>query len=266
MTNGVRISGQHAGISAKRVNSVDRAIRIMDLLAWDREMTLARLTQELEAPKTTVFDIVRTLEAHGIVQRDPTTGMISLGLHTIELGYSAVRSYGVRRFLAPVLQALNEELDETVHLTVLDDAEVLYIECYESSKRLRTYSVIGIRGPLHCTSVGKAILAWLPRDKQENLLQRISYERFTENTITSVKELRDDLSVIRRRGYAIDDVEHEEGVRCVGVPVFDRQGEVAASVSVSGPTQRVTPERVPVLAERMKAAAADMSRRLGFNG
>lgn len=264
MANAVRKYGQAP--PDKIVNSVDRAIRILDYCADNREVTLTQLAQEMQAPKTTVFDILRTLESRAMVQRDPATGGYSPGLHMIELGYSAVRGYGVRRVLAPVLQALNEELDETVHLTVLDDAEVLYIECYESSKRLRTYSVIGIRGPLHCTSVGKAILAWLPPGKQDDLLGRIDYEGFTENTITDAAALRRELLTIHQRGYAVDDVEHEEGVRCVGVPVFGRQGEVAASVSVSGPTQRITLERVPHLALRMIAAAAEMSRRLGFNG
>lgn len=247
----------------KRVNSVDRAVRILDSLADHRERSLVQLAQDLDAPKTTVFDILRTLEMRRMVQREPASGMYSLGLHTIELGYGAVRTFGVRRTLAPVLQALNEELDETVHLTVLDDHEVLYIDCYESSKRLRTYSVIGIRGPLHCTSVGKALLAWLPEPQREELLAAITYERFTANTMQDAEALRKDLQEIRRRGYAVDDVEHEEGVRCIGVPVFDHQGQVAASISVSGPTQRITWERVAGLAERIIAAGTEMSRRLG---
>ncbi len=224
---------------------------------------MAQLAQHLGAPRTTVFDILRTLEERRMVQRDAASGLYSLGLHTIELGYGAVRSFGVRRTLAPVLQALNEELDETVHLTVLDNQEVLYIDCYESSKRLRTYSVIGIRGPLHCTSVGKAILAWLPAEQQKELLAAISYERFTEHTIVTPMDLMADLERTHARGYSVDDVEHEEGVRCIGVPVFDHQGGVAASISVSGPTQRISWERVPILAPRIMEAAAEMSRRLG---
>jgi IclR family transcriptional regulator, KDG regulon repressor len=262
MPNDVRIF-EHTQ-SVKLVNSVDRAVRILDLLAEEGSLSLAGLAEKLGAPKTTVLDIVRTLEARGMVHRDADSGSYSLGLHTIELGYAAVSTFGIRRIVAPVLQALNARLDETVHLTVLDEDQVLYVDCYESTKRLRTYSVIGIRGPLHCTSVGKAILAWLPDERRERLIETIEYTPFTANTITGPAGLRDELAETRRRGYSIDDVEHEEGVRCVGAPVFDHRGDVVASISVSGPTQRVREEIVPDLARTLTDAAAEMSRRLGF--
>jgi DNA-binding IclR family transcriptional regulator len=262
MPNSVRIS-EHPP-KTKLVNSVDRAIRLLDALADEGSFSLAGLAEVVGAPKTTVLDIVRTLEARGMVQRDADTGSYSLGLHTIELGYAAVSSFGIRRIVAPVLQSLNARLDETVHLTVLDEDQVLYVDCYESTKRLRTYSVIGIRGPLHCTSVGKAILAWLPDERRDRLIETIEYTPFTANTITGPVPLRDELAATRRRGYSIDDVEHEEGVRCVGAPVFDHRGDVVASVSVSGPTQRIREEIVPDLARTLTEAAAEMSRRLGF--
>jgi IclR family KDG regulon transcriptional repressor len=262
MPNSVRIS-EHLP-KTKLVNSVDRAIRLLDALADEGSFSLAGLAEVVGAPKTTVLDIVRTLEARGMVQRDADTGSYSLGLHTIELGYAAVSSFGIRRIVAPVLQSLNARLDETVHLTVLDEDQVLYVDCYESTKRLRTYSVIGIRAPLHCTSVGKAILAWLPDERRDRLIETIEYTPFTANTITGPVPLRDELAATRRRGYSIDDVEHEEGVRCVGAPVFDHRGDVVASVSVSGPTQRIREEIVPDLARTLTEATAEMSRRLGF--
>lgn len=245
---------------------MDRAVSVLDILSERGEQSLSRIAEALGAPKTSVFDILMTLEARRMVSRDGESGRYSLGLHAIELGYSAVNTFGIRKMVAPVLQALNERLDETVHLTVLDDDEILYIDCYESTKRLRTYSVIGVRGPLHCTSVGKAILAWLPEERREGLLKRIRYDAFTAGTLVSSGDLRRDLEESRRRGYTIDDVEHEEGVRCVGVPVFDHNGDVAASISVSGPTQRVQREKVPELAEAVMEAAAEMSRRLGYRG
>jgi IclR family KDG regulon transcriptional repressor len=262
MPNSVRIS-EHLP-KTKLVNSVDRAIRLLDALADEGSFSLAGLAEVVGAPKTTVLDIVRTLEARGMVQRDADTGSYSLGLHTIELGYAAVSSFGIRRIVAPVLQSLNARLDETVHLTVLDEDQVLYVDCYESTKRLRTYSVIGIRAPLHCTSVGKAILAWLPDERRDRLIETIEYTPFTANTITGPVPLRDELAATRRRGYSIDDVEHEEGVRSVGAPDFDHRGDVVASVSVSGPTQRIREEIVPDLARTLTEATAEMSRRLGF--
>lgn len=260
MANGVRISEQ------KHVSSVLRAVAVLDLLAERGELSLTQLSAEIGAPKTSMFDVVGTLQSQGMVRRNPESGLYSLGLHVIELGYGAVRQFGIRKILAPVLQALNQELDETVHLTVLDGAEVLYVDCYESTKRLRTYSVIGVRGPLHCTSVGKAILAWLPENTRDQLMSSLTYERFTENTITSPQQLRQDLSTSRDRGYTIDDVEHEEGVRCIGVPVFDQTGAVVASISISAPTQRIPVEEVPELAQRVMKAGREMSHRLGYQG
>jgi IclR family transcriptional regulator, KDG regulon repressor len=260
MPNSIRNNEQ------KRVTSVDRAVTILDILSERGELSLSRIAEILNAPKTSVFDILTTLEARRMVSRAGEAGKYALGLHAIEIGYSAVRTFGIRKMVAPVLQALNEQLDETVHLTVLDDDEVLYIDCYESTKRLRTYSVIGVRGPLHCTSVGKAILAWLPEERREGLLKRIRFDVFTPKTITSATALRQDLEESRRRGYTVDDTEHEEGVRCVGVPVFDHNGDVTASISISGPTQRVRSEEVPGLAGAVMEAAGEMSRRLGFRG
>lgn len=258
MPNGVRISEQ------KQVASVSRAIRVLELLSERGDLSLTQIASDVGAPKTSMFDVIGTLESNGMVRRNADTGLYSLGLHVIELGYSAVRQFGIRKILAPVLQALNQELDETVHLTVLDGSEVLYVDCYESTKRLRTYSVIGVRGPLHCTSVGKAILAWLPDSLRDQLVHSISYDRFTDNTITAPQDLQKDLATARSRGYTIDDVEHEEGVRCIGVPVLDQTGNVVASISISAPTQRLPTERVPELARRVMEAGTEMSRRLGY--
>ena len=131
----------------------------------------------------------------------------------------------IRRVASPFLKELNSELDETVHLTVLEGNEVLYVDCLESTKRLRTYSVIGVRAPLYCTSVGKAILAFLEPKELEKILDSLIFEKFTENTITDKIFLMDELKMIAQRGYAVDNMEHEEGLRCVGAPIRNHNGK-----------------------------------------
>ena len=151
-----------------------------------------------------------------------------------------------------------------MHLTVLDGDAALYVDCYESSKRLRTYSVIGIRGPLYCTAVGKAILAFLDDDQQIRLINRMTFRQFTAKTHTGADSLKTDLAAIRKRGYSVDDVEHEEGVRCVGSPIYDNRGRVCASLSISGPTQRITRDAAGELARQAVATAREISRKLGY--
>jgi DNA-binding IclR family transcriptional regulator len=159
---------------------------------------------------------------------------------------------------------LNAELDETVHLTVLEGNEVLYVDCLESSKRLRTYSVIGVRAPLYCTSVGKAILAFLDNEEQNRILDTITFEKFTENTITDKSFLKDELRTIAQRGYAVDNMEHEEGLRCVGAPIRNHAGKVFAAISVSGPSQRITLGNVSEIGKVVIAQAESISKQLGY--
>jgi IclR family KDG regulon transcriptional repressor len=248
------------------VNSVQRAAAILGLLMREGRLGLSQVARSLGIPKSTAHSILETLEGEGLVGRDGSTGTFGLGIRLLELGQAAQESFELRRVASPHLLALNRDLDETVHLTVLDGDVVLYVECFESSKRLRTYSVIGVRAPLHCTAVGKAILAFLDDDEQIRLLNRIPLDRFTARTITGRTALRAHLKAVRARGWSVDDVEHEEGVRCVGAPVFDHLGRVCASISISGPTQRITAGSLPRLAKKAQATALAISRTLGYRG
>jgi DNA-binding IclR family transcriptional regulator len=172
----------------------------------------------------------------------------------------------IRRVAAPFLKQLNAELDETVHLTVLEGDEVLYVECLESSKRLRTYSVLGVRAPLYCTSVGKAILAFLPLDEQNAILDSTTFEKFTENTITDKTYLLDELRTVAQRGYAVDNMEHEEGLRCVGAPIRNHAGRAFAAISASGPSQRITLGNISEIGKIVMAHAENISVQLGYRG
>lgn len=245
------------------VKSVQRAIRILEVLGRQEHLTLAALSRKLIAPKTTVFEILATLESERLVHRDDELGTYSLGIKLLELGQMAQCGLELCKLVLPFLQRLNRELDETVHLTVLDQDEVLYIDCIESSKRLRTYSVIGVHAPLHCTAVGKALLAALPPGCRDAIVRRIPLPRFTNSTITDRGQLMNELERIAQRGYAIDNVEHEEGVRCVGAAVINLAGDVVASISVSGPTQRISMQSMDTLAAALLATTRDISQRLG---
>ena len=248
------------------VKPVYNAIRILDVLGRERGLGVTRISQLLELPKSSVHDILSTLHIEGLVEKDRERNHYNLGLKLFELGNMARANLELRRIATPFLRSLNEDLHETVHLTILDGWEVLYVECFESIKQLRTYSVIGVRAPLHCTAVGKAILAFFTEKQVSEMIKAMGLPRFTENTITDRRALDQQLADIRRRGYAVDNAEHEEGVRCIGAPIHNHEAQVVASISVSGPSQRMTPERDAEVGKLLVGKTQEISRRLGYRG
>jgi IclR family KDG regulon transcriptional repressor len=252
------------GILNKMVKSVYRAVKILDVLSSEGEKSVTEISRSLNFPKSSVHEIISTLLEAGILEKDSDRNRYSLGLKLFELGKQAQANLEISKVAIPSLRGLHAQLDETVHLTVLDGMEVLYIECFESTKRLRTYSVIGVRAPLHCTAVGKAILAYLDEREVDEVIQSMGLPRFTENTITDRQRLNAEMKNIRDCGFAIDDMEHEDGVRCVGAPVRNHTGKVVASISVSGPSQRMTSSRLGEFAPLVMERAAEISKRLGY--
>jgi IclR family KDG regulon transcriptional repressor len=246
------------------VKSVYRAVKILDVLSSEGEKSVTEISTTLSFPKSSVHEITSTLLATGILEKDSDRNKYSLGLKLFELGKQAQANLEISKVAIPSLRSLHEQFDETVHLTVLDRKEVLYIECFESTKQLRTYSVIGIRAPLHCTAVGKAILAYLDDEEVEEIIRSMGLPRFTQNTITDRVRLNAEVRKIRDSGFATDEMEHEEGVCCVGAPVRNHTGQVVASISVSGPSQRITPVRIEEIAPLVMERAAEISRRLGY--
>ena len=246
------------------VKSVWRTIKILDSFGSEEGMGVTELSKKLNFPKSSVHEILTTLVKENILEKDGDKNRYYLGIKLFELGNRARANLEIRKVATPFLKELNGKLDETVHLTVLDNGEVLYVECFESTKRLRTYSVIGIRAPLHCTAVGKAILASLSEDDIERIIRTKGLEKFTENTITDQDLLLEDIKQIVQRGYAVDNMEHEEGVRCVGAPIRNHIGAAFASISVSGPSQRIRPERIPQIAKKVISTANEISRKLGY--
>ncbi len=246
------------------VNTVSRAAQILDYLSDHDEQGITDVARALDIPKSSSHSILTTLEYYGLVEKDERTGRYHLGLKLVELGYRAQGGLGLVRVARPFLQGLNQETDETIHLTLLDHQEVLYVDCVESQLRLRTYSVIGVRAPLYCTSVGKALLAWQSDAYIDDYLQDKEFLPSTTQTITDAGALKLEIERIRTQGYAIDDREHEDHLRCVGAPIRNARGEVFASISISGPELRMTPERVKDLAVKLLDVAGEISRKLGY--
>jgi len=246
------------------VKPVAKALQTLVVIGEaDRDLSLAELCHRVDIPKTTIFRYLQTLVAHGFVRHDPLTDRYGLGLRLWDLGQLVGANTRLREVARLPMEALRDRFNETINLGVLDGKEVVYMEMAESRKSLRMQAQIGGRDPVHTTSLGRAMLAFLPDERwSEHLPARLAPR--TARTISSLPALRSELMATRTRGYAIDDRENEDDARCIGAPIWDRRGEVIAAVSLSAPASRFNEERDAEVAAAVVNTARHISRLLGF--
>lgn len=253
--------------SPYRVQVLERALAILETLAGEEsEPTLIELSERLGLHKSTVHRLLVVLEQYRLVERNQHGGGYRLGLKLFELGSKAVARLDLRERARPYLEQLVYETGETAHLCILDHGEALCLEKVEPPRSVRVPTNIGQRHPAHCTAVGKALLAFLPDSKLDDLIKRRGLRAYTRNTITTPAQLKEDLERVRRLGYAVDNEEVEEWLRCIGAPVRDYSGEVVASISIAGPNFRLTDDKIPMLAKVVIETADQLSAELGYRG
>jgi IclR family transcriptional regulator, KDG regulon repressor len=245
--------------------TVDKALRILEVLG-DGEARLVDISAKLGEHKSTVQRLLATLEAHGFVRQDQGSRRYSLGLRVLQLASEVLTSLDLRDAAQDILYELNDLTRETIHLGVYDEMQVVYIDKRESTYPIRMYSRVGARADCYCTGVGKAIIAFLPDAELRRYLENVSFVRYTPRTITSVERLKEEIARIRAHGYARDEQEHEEGVRCVAAPVFGFDGTVVGSVSVTAPAFRKSADEIEALAPAVIEATRRISANLGSSG
>jgi IclR family transcriptional regulator, KDG regulon repressor len=244
--------------------TVLKALDVLETLAFSAQpLSAPEVAERCGLTRPTTYRLISTLAARGYVATGQD-GRYRLGTKMLSLSKRLIEHAQLPLIARPDLEALCQETGESVHLAVLEDHEVLYVDKVESVRAAPMYSVVGTRNPLHSTSLGKAILAFLPVEEREMLLGRIAYTERTANTITSRQILEHHLEQIRAQGYAIDDIENEEGIRCVGAPVLGNTGVPIAAISISGPIMRMTPERAEELAPALKVAGQRISAKFGY--
>jgi len=243
---------------------VAKAFAILDLLASTpgEPLSLSQVAAFLRVSKSTAHRYLTTLEDLDVVTRDESDNF-SLGHKLIELAGAFLSENDLHKESVPFLASLSAQTQETAHLAVPSANNVIYVAKVDSPHSLRLASHIGARSPMHCTALGKAILAQLPPDQLAESIQQGLPER-TGNTLTSPETLLAELERVRTQGYAIDDQENEVGVRCIGAPIFDYTGQVIGAISISGPVSRVTVEKCAEFAPMVKQAAQAISRRMGY--
>lgn len=248
-----------------RLQSLDRALSILELLGESEvPLSLAEICRRMNLHKSTVHRALIVLERGMLLERTPENSF-RLGLKLFDLGNRAVRQMDLRTRIHPFARRLSAQLGETVHLGVLQKTSVVYLDKAGPGNRVCTGSKTGSSNPAHCTSLGKAMLAWLPQDAINELIDQMTFVRFTNKTICSREQLLEALQRVRRRGYSIDDEEVETGVRCIGAPIFDDSGAPIAALSVSCISSRIQPYQVPALAGRLVRCCSDISESLRFH-
>lgn len=241
-----------AAESPYKLEGLDRVVAILDLLGEsDASLSLAEICRQMSLRKSTAHRALMALERTGLIERAPAH-RYRLGLKLYDMGNRAVEQIDLRARVHPFLRKLALRVGHTVHLGVLHKTRVVYIDKIEPINRhVCISSRTGTSNPVYSTSLGKAILAFLPQEEIAKTIAGIQFTAFTSKTLTTPDELTGALERVRRRGFSVDDEEMELGTRCVGAPVFDASKSVVAAVSVSGPASRLTAHCVPVIAEHL---------------
>ena len=244
------------------IKALDRALTVLEALAEGGDSTLTDLADRLDEAPATLYRALYTFQTHGFADLDPATQAWHVGPDAFRVGSAFLRRTSLVERTRPILRDLMEATGETANLGVPAEADVLFVGQVETHASIRAFFPPGTRSPAHASGIGKALLAQYSDRRLEAVLRQ-PLLRFTPRTICDADALRAELEEIRQRGYSVDDEEKNEGMRCIAAPIHDHLGACIAGISVSGPTARVTPQRVPEIARHVVEAARTVSRGMG---
>ncbi len=251
-------------ISRYRVQVLDRTIAVLQTVAdSDTDLAAAEIARHLRLHKSTVHRLLVVLEHYRLIKKGPE-GTYRLGTRLIELGESAIARLRLSDHAQLFLRELANQTGEGAHVTILSGTEMLSIAHVEGRWSLQSLTRTGQRTQIHCTAAGKAVLAFLSEEVCDELIAKLSLVRNTRRTIVKPSALKLELMRVREAGYAVDDEEFEEGLRCVGAPVFDHRGHVVASISTAAPVFRLRKDRLAEVARLVMVAARRLSEDLGY--
>jgi IclR family acetate operon transcriptional repressor len=246
------------------VQSLSRALDLLEAIAAaDGGMALTELAHATKLAPSTTHRLLKSLEQRGYAVHDDERGRWFIGVQAFSVGGAFLRGRNYLVLARPFMRALMEQAGETVNLAIEDQGEAVYLSQVECREMMRAFSRPGSRAPLHCSGVGKALLAALTPDDVAAIVAARGLARVTSGTITEPEVLDRELATIRRQSYAVDDEEHAVGLRCVAATIHDEHGLPLAALSVSGPTARIPVERVAELGELVARSAAEITRAVG---
>ena len=241
---------------ARSDGTVGKALDVLDrVAAFGRPVRFGELLEDSPFPKATLYRFVQTLTNQGMLMFDSERQTYAPGMRLVRLAHAAWAQSSLAPVASPHVDALARETRETVHLAQLDHAQVLYVDKRNAEAAVEMYSSAGKVGPAYCTGVGKAMMAFLPEDDLEEVIDQQSFHRFTEHTLTDAPTLRRELKAIAAEGHGFDREEHEPGIICVAVPILTAAGRPIGAISVTSTTSRVSLDDLEALAPRIKQAA-----------
>ena len=249
---------------SESIRAVERALDV--LLCFSRqtpELTMTQIAEQIGIHKSTTHRLLATLERKRFVERDPVTGVYHLGIRLLQMAYLTLEQNDLRQIAAPFLRRLSEQHQETIHLAVLDDVDVVFVDVIESQQRVKLAAAIGQRLPAVATASGKSILACMPDEFVRQILKG-GMPRHTPHTLDTPEAFFEDLGRVRERGFALDEQEQEDGINAVAAPILDSNGQPMASVAIAGPAYRLTRERLIEFGPSVLASARDITKELGM--
>jgi IclR family KDG regulon transcriptional repressor len=248
------------------IQSIKRAVQILNSFTLKKdELGITELSERLNLHKSTVHRILVTLEDEGFVAKDQVSQKYRLGIKLFELGHIVKEQIEIRNYALPIMKELAQKTEESIDLNILSDGKRVSIEKIESPHDVRRIIQLGKSLPLYCGGSGKALLAFLPNEEIDKIIQKEKFIPFGPKTITDPIKLKEHLKEIRKSGYAISFEERILGSASVAAPILDYKGQVVASLSISGPTTRFTKKKVPMLISLVKEAAKKISVSLGYH-
>jgi DNA-binding IclR family transcriptional regulator len=227
-----------------KVKSLYKALRIMDCFTVQSpELGITEISEHLGLYKSNVHNIVDTFVKAGYLEQNPENEKYRLGIKILELGNVISSNMNIRRTMLPYMQELADYTNETVYLGMPSDSEVIYLDSSSPKNQLSTRSMLGVKAPLYCTGIGKAMLAFMPAETAGAVCAK-GLKKYTDQTIAEPEALLAELAAIRSRGYSIDNMEHEYGIKCIGMPILNQKKQVVAGISVSGPSLRFDDDKI----------------------
>lgn len=254
-------------VQKDRVQSIDRALLLLEIVADHDGISLTELSKLARLNKTTVHRLLSTLVYNGYVEQDPKTGYYGLTFKLFQLGNKKIEKMDSLNVARSLISDLSNKTGETVHLVVEDNYEVVYIDKFEPSNNMsfRMHSRVGKRAPMYCTAVGKALLAHYTDEIIGKVWEQSDIKSLTSKTITNYSQFMEEISKIRSQGYAIDDEENEVGIYCISSVYYNHMREVAGAVSISIPMVRIATNTPKEYIDKVLECCEKISKLLGYH-
>lgn len=248
------------------VTSIDRAVTILEMLSQSKKgLTNSEVSRKLNLPKSTISYILRTLKQRGYLHKDNVLGKYRLTAKLFSVGSQGLRAMELHDIALPILQDLVDRTGLTSHLAILDGYEAVYIEKVDKPGFIMMNTWVGRRLDVHCTAVGKALIAHLPQQAVEEIVKAKGLPKNTPKTITSPSQLFLELAKVRAAGYALDNSENSLDVKCIAASIFNMQGKVEAALSLTGTESQMRLHKLESYVKLIKQAAKNISRQLGYD-